>query len=85
MSSFLLSLLPSSASPSTPDGCSRHRFCKPQLLSDIPARNSQTNTSLVQMLLTSSRCFWKGKRFLDFAAQMVTEDPDQKGEGEWMA
>jgi len=47
----------------------------PVTFTDIPARNSRTNTSLVQMLLTFSHCFWKGKRSLCFAAQTVAEGP----------
>lgn len=47
----------------------------PVTFTDIPARNSRTNTSLVQMLLTFSHCFWKGKHSLRFAAQTVAEVP----------
>lgn len=68
--------------PFHPCGHSRHRFCKPVTFTDIPARNSGTNTSLVQMLLTLSRCFWKGKQSFRRTAQTVTGDPrPQRGEG----
>lgn len=54
----------------------------PSNFTDIPARNSRTHTSLVQLLLTFSHCFWKGKQSLGFAAQTVVEDPCQSGEAD---
>lgn len=56
-------------SPSTPCGGFPRQVLQTRYFTDIPARNSRTNTSLVQMLLTLSHCFWKGKQSFRGAAQ----------------
>lgn len=81
---FLFSLLPSScpllareAPPPPHAGHPATGSANSSDFTDIPARNSWTHTSLVQMLLTFSHCFWKGKQSLHFAAQTVPEGPRQ--------
>ena len=72
-SSFSFFLLPAlcrlGGSPSTPCGGFPRQVLQTRYFTDIPARNSRTNTSLVQMLLTLSHCFWKGKQSFRGAAQ----------------
>lgn len=61
-SSFLLPSAGEGGSPFRPLWAfPRQVLQTPVTFTDIPARNSRTNTSLVQMLLTFSHCFWKGK------------------------
>lgn len=73
-------LLPSAgmeAPPSlpTPVRAFPHPVLQTPAISQTFLLEARTHTSLVQLLLTFSHCFWKGKQSLRFAAQTVAEDP----------
>lgn len=65
--------------PSQPRAAFPHPVLQTPAISQTFLLEARTHTSVAQLLLTFSQCFWKGKQPLRFAAQTVAEHPRQPG------